>query len=112
MFHAEDLTIVTTEHNIAEVIEYLPEFARRYGLDENVLRETVHLLPVEVYAKAQYASHLVAAKLLIGHRDEDDVHLVALALMLQVPVWTNDRDFSNFKRGVYTTATLLKVLGV
>ena len=52
-----------------------------------------------------------ASKRLSG-RDEDDVELLALALKLEIPIWSNDRDFRHAEIEVYTTARLLKKLGI
>jgi predicted nucleic acid-binding protein len=107
-----DLIVVTTDVNRAEVEEYLPEFAERYGLAEDLLHETLLLLPIEWYDADEYGSHVDQARRFIGDRDEDDVPLAALALKLGIPVWSNDRDFENFPHGVFTTAKLLKILGM
>jgi len=47
---------------------------------------------------------------LIGERDPDDVDLLALALKLDIPIWTNDRDFEKTGVATYTTAQLLSLL--
>lgn len=110
MFEYDGLTVVTTEQNVAEVREYVPVFAARYVLPEELLLEALELLPIEVYAESEYADKLTAAQELLGWRDEDDVALAALALSLDIPIWSNDRDYENFPTGVFTTATLLKAL--
>ena len=46
------MIVVTTEHNVAEVRQYLPEFAARYELPEELLQETLGLLPTTVYVKS------------------------------------------------------------
>ena len=112
VFATPGFTIVTTDENVSEVLEYVPEFAARYGLPEETLVETLALLPIEVYSKRDYASHLFEARALMADRDPDDIPLAALALKLGVPVWSNDRHFQDFPNGVFTTARLLKVLGV
>lgn len=112
VFRSTELIVVTTEHNVAEVREYLPEFAARYELPEELLHETLGLLPITVYAAHEYAGALPAARDLVAKRDEDDVALAALALTLRIPIWSNDRDYEKFSTGVFSTATLLKILGV
>ena len=42
----------------------------------------------------------------------DDVHILALAIQLKVPVWSNDSDFEGVGVEWYTTAQLLKKLGI
>jgi predicted nucleic acid-binding protein len=110
VFENSELIVVTTEQNIAEVQEYIPEFAERYQLAEELLLEVLELLPITIYAADHYADELAAARQLLAERDEDDVALAALALKLRIPIWSNDRDYEHFPTGVFTTATLLKVL--
>ena len=43
-------------------------------------------------------------------RDEDDVELLALALKMKLPVWSNDSDYKNAGTEVYAAARLLKKL--
>ena len=110
VFTKPGLIVVTTEHNIAEVREYLPKFAERYDLPLQVLLEVLELLPITVYAEPEYADEIAAAHELMAHRDPDDVVLAALALYLQIPIWSNDRDYEYYPLGVITTAKLLKML--
>jgi predicted nucleic acid-binding protein len=107
-----DLVVVTTEVTLGEVHKYIPEFARRYGLDIDELHEVADNLPVLRYKEPAYRSHLAQARHHLGHRDPDDVALGALALKLNVPVWSNDNDLRELPLTVYTTAMLLRVLGL
>lgn len=110
--NAPDLLVVTTEVVLAEVHEYLPEFAARYGFEVDALHEAAELLPVERYSESDYVTHVREATNYLGHRDPDDVHLAALALKLEVPIWSNDRDMTELPLRVFTTAQLLKALGM
>ncbi|HEV7487623.1 MAG TPA: PIN domain-containing protein [Thermoanaerobaculia bacterium] len=112
VLHKTGLVVVTTEENVAEVLTYLPEFVGRTGFSEERLHQIFAALPIEIFPKAAYASHLFQARSLLAARDPDDVPLAALALKLDIPVWSNDRDFDGFPTGVYPTAKLIKVLGV
>ncbi len=109
--NAPDLVIATTEVAIEEVHEHVGEFAERYDLDVDVLHTAIEVLPVERYSEIDYSSHVKEAQRLIEERDPDDVHVVALALMLGIPIWSNDSDFRDLPIEVYTTAKLLKILG-
>ena len=93
-----------------EVREYLPRFAEKYDLPLELLVEVLELLPITIYAEHEYADEIAAAHDLLAHRDPDDVALAALALHLQIPIWSNDRDYEHFPLGVITTAKLLKML--
>jgi predicted nucleic acid-binding protein len=71
------------------------------GLDS--LRALVEEVPEEVTASVQ-----AAALQLIGRRDPDDWPIVAAALVLDCPIWTEDRDF--FGMGIPTwTSDLVDV---
>jgi len=63
-----------------------------------------------VYERAFYNSKLPEAHELIGKRDPGDVDLLALALKLNIPVWTNDKGFETTGAKTYTTARLLSLL--
>lgn len=106
----EELVVVTTEHNISEIVEYLPVFAKRYALPEDLLLQSLALLPVEVHSERSYSSEIPRARTLLADRDPDDIDLAALALKLQIPIWSNDRDYEHFPLGSFTTAQLLKML--
>ncbi|HXA20135.1 MAG TPA: PIN domain-containing protein [Thermoanaerobaculia bacterium] len=112
VFATPELMVVTTDENVAEVLEYVLEFAARYRLPEETLLDALALLPIMVYSKRDYSTHIFEARALMADRDPDDIPLAALALKLGVPVWSNDRHFEDFPNGVFTTARLLKVLGV
>ena len=110
VFSQGGLEIVTTEFNLAEVAEYLPRLAARWRIPVETYQATLGMLPLVSFPESGYVSRMEEAKGLIA--DPDDIHLAALALKLGVPVWSNDRDFERFPGGVYTTARLLKVLGL
>jgi predicted nucleic acid-binding protein len=84
----------------------------RYGFEEELILEALELLPVDFHSERDYVRSLPEARAFLGERDPDDVALAALALALEVPIWSNDRDYEGFRFGVYTTARLLKALGV
>jgi predicted nucleic acid-binding protein len=104
------LLVVTTEANLAEVQEYLPFMSDAYGLDLLEVQEAQAALPVRIYNAAWYRSRIPEAKRYLQDRDPDDVALAALALKLQIPIWSNDRDFEGMPIEIYPTAKLLKAL--
>ena len=112
VFDAPGLAIVTTDATLVEVYEYWPLFARRYGLSIEVVYKTLEHLPLRLYEGWEYHSHLDEARSYIGRRDPDDIALAALALKLDIPVWTNDNDFRELPLPIYTTAQLLRALGL
>jgi predicted nucleic acid-binding protein len=95
-----------------EVFEYLPSLAKKKRLELDTLLLACAALPVTVVERAEYQDKLPTAKRRIGKRDPDDVDVLALALVLEVPVWSNDNDFEDAGVVWYTTAELLKTLGI
>jgi len=110
VFLKGDIEIVTTQFNIDEVREYLSVIAGKYDLAEEILESQLKLLPLKIYTQDYYKSFLPIASKIISQRDMDDIELLALAMKLKVPIWSNDRDFTSFDVKVYTTAKLLKVI--
>jgi predicted nucleic acid-binding protein len=100
--------IFTTRFNYDEVRQYLPRLASKYGLSPDVLLLQLALLPLKVKSEKFYARNVEKAASLIGNRDDDDIHLLALALTLSAPVWSNDRHFANLPVSCRTTAQILK----
>ncbi|MCM3875044.1 MAG: PIN domain-containing protein [Thermoanaerobaculia bacterium] len=109
---APGLRVVTTQVTLAEVHRYLPMMAAKYGLDLEKLERDLKLLPLQVFSESQYRSRLAEAGRHLGKRDPDDVGLAALALKLEIPIWSNDRDFEELPLIAYSTARLLKILGL
>jgi predicted nucleic acid-binding protein len=110
VFTRTDLIVSTTEEAFEEIHEHVEELAELYKLDVDTLHVAVEVLPVERYSESDYISHLTEARKLIDQRDPDDAHIVALALKLGVPIWSNDGDFRGLPIVVHTTAQVLKIL--
>jgi len=106
-----DLTdVVTTVAALDEVNEYAEPLARKLRLPLGTVLLAVATLPVTVVDRDEYAASLREAERRIGRRDPDDIDTLALALHLDAPVWSNDRDFEGAGVEWYTTARLLKTL--
>lgn len=88
---------LTTERTIWEVRKYFPLLATRTGLTETVLLETLERLPIATVPPEQYHHALPGARALIERRDPKDVEILALALGMQIPLWSNDRDFEGMR---------------
>ena len=106
------LHVVTTDWTVSEAVEHLPEVAVRRDLSVRRLLGTFERLPVTIYSPAQYAAAMPRALRLMAERDRDDADLLALALTLSVPIWSNDSHLAGLPVAVYPTAVILKVLGV
>ncbi|OGW40764.1 MAG: hypothetical protein A2Y97_08270 [Nitrospirae bacterium RBG_13_39_12] len=110
IFLKEDVEIITTQFNVDEVREYLSVIAEKYEFSEEILESQLKLLPLSVYPLHFYEDFILKASQKLSGRDEDDIELLALAIKLKIPVWSNDNDFKNLGIEVYTTAKLLKIL--
>jgi predicted nucleic acid-binding protein len=110
--HPKVSEIFTTEHTMAEVEEYVPVLARKKGLPVDVLILAAAALPVRIVERTEYAKRLPGALRQIGRRDPDDADLLALALHLKIPVWSNDKDFKVAGVELFTTEDLLRRLGI
>lgn len=108
----EDIQVLATAFTLAEVYEYLEEVGRAKRLPLDRLLLVVAALPVHVIARDTYATQMKEAERRIAQRDPDDVDTLALALHEKAPVWSNDDDFKDTGVEWYTTAELLKRLGI
>lgn len=100
----------TTQFNADEVLEYLPGMAKKYDLPDDLVLLQWHLLPMLVHQQYEYILHLDEARLALSKRDPDDAHPLALAMELDLPLWTNDKDLSGHGVECLTTAVLISRL--
>jgi len=112
LIHAQIGEVFTTQHTFAEVEEYALVLARKRRLASDVLLLAVAALPVTIVTRVAYAKRMAEASKRIGSRDPDDVDLLALALHLRVPIWSNDKDFEKLNVDLFTTERLLRHLGI
>jgi len=104
--------VYTPAVTLGEVQQYVAVLARKRRLSFDVLLLALAALPVTVVDRAEYVRKIAEATRRLGGRDPDDVDVLALALHLRLPVWSNDDDFRQTGVEWFTTATLLKRLGV
>ena len=110
--HEEIEGVFTTEKTFREVEEYAAQLAHKRRLAPDMLLLAVATLPVSIVAPVSYAASLPRARRLIGKRDPDDIEILALALHLKLPLWSNDNDFEETGIEWYTTAELLSKLRI
>lgn len=93
---------VTTAVALEEVREHLPAILKTRGVEAADFQDVLETLPalVEVLPAEIYRGALPEALLRLTKQDVDDAHLLALALTLACPIWSEDRDF--FGVGVVT----------
>lgn len=89
----------------AEAEKYITEVAERRGLDSKLAKSILEhvsriVLPVD---QALYQGHENLARERIERRDPHDWPVVAVALLLDIPVWTEDQDFFGSGVSIWTT---------
>ena len=110
--HSSVEEVLTTTTVFAEVEEYAAVLGHKRKIPEETVMLAVASLPVSIVAREVYARSIAQARKQIEKRDPDDVELLALTLHFKVPLWSNDNDFEESGVERYTTAELLKKLGV
>jgi predicted nucleic acid-binding protein len=108
--HPEIDEVLTAELTLAEVEKYAPILAKKKRLSLEALLLAIAALPVTVVEQGVYSPSLPQARKLIASRDPDDVGILALALHMNLPLWSNDNDFEKAGIEWYTTAELLRKL--
>ena len=103
--YAEHVCFFTPDACVSSAQEYLPDLARRRGWPED---EGLLLLArvcdwIEIVDSALYVHCEEDARARMVGRDEDDWPVAAVALALDCPIWTEDRDF--FGTGIATWTT-------
>ena len=106
--YAPVVTFLTIEEAFEDAATYLPEVLSRRGLAAiethaafqklDSLRRIFHVIPNEILAHLEPTTR----ERLKG-RDEDDWPYLALALLFDCPLWTEDRDFFGCSIPLWTT---------
>ncbi len=98
-FYTPDLCFQDAEKYLPIILE------KRHNIDTDLamdiltqISQIVSLLDEDLYSQFE-----VAAKKRIASKDEDDWPVIAAALFLNCPIWTEDKDF--FGTGVATWET-------
>ncbi len=103
--YCEKVTFFVPEAAYAEAEEHLPRLVIQRGGDPEkalaLLRALTHL--VELIGSDVYGGFEAEALERLGQRDPEDWPILASALALRCPIWTEDSDF--FGCGVATWAS-------
>ena len=106
--NADHISFYTTLFNFKEVEKYIPTLAAKRSLPLDDLYLALSTLPISVCDVEFYKDTLKKAESLIGDRDQDDIHLLRLALKLSCPIWSNDKDFDDVGIKIYSTLALIR----
>lgn len=86
-----------------EVARHLPGLAAKRGLDEEQLLAALQVMPIQWKPTADYDDQREEAEKRIAEGDPDDWPTVALALKLDLSVWSQDKDLTVAGLEVFTT---------
>lgn len=103
----------TTVNTFNEVLEYLPYLSSKQNISMEYALTTLDQLLIRIHPPDYFSETFHEAWTRIHKKDEDDVPLLALALKLNCPIWTNNiRHFLGSGVELYTTENLLKRLNI
>lgn len=109
--HAATVDFLAPDTAFDEARRHLPTILRARG--HTGIRETATLAALDAVADivtavpaSSYESLRAAALARIGPRDPDDWQVLACALLLSCPIWTEDRDFFGTGVATWTTASV------
>jgi predicted nucleic acid-binding protein len=103
--HAGEVSFFAPDVAYADARKYLPTLLKKRGASPQAALTVLDLLEpiVRPMALELYTSHQEAALQRIAARDADDWPILACAMALKCPVWTEDADF--FGSGIATWTT-------
>jgi predicted nucleic acid-binding protein len=101
---------VAAEAVAVEIARHVPRLAKQRRLDPALLLAALQVMPVEWKPAADYDNRREEAEHRIAARDPDDWPTVAIALKLDLPVWSQDKDLTAAGLEVFTTGDLLDAL--
>jgi predicted nucleic acid-binding protein len=100
----------STQAVAEEIARHLPHLAAKRGLDEAQLLAALQVMPIKWKPATDYEDQREEAEKRMAERDPDDWPTVALALTLDLPVWSQDKDLTVAGLEVFTTGDLLDAL--
>lgn len=103
--HHPHAKFFTPEICFEEARKHLPAVLKKRGIDPLHVLETLDHLPtlVQPVKATSYRSLEKTARNRIRSRDEDDWPVLALALSLNLPIWTEDQDLFGVGIATWTT---------
>jgi predicted nucleic acid-binding protein len=111
--HADTVKFFAPDVAYADARKYLPALLKKRGVDPipamlvlDALERIVHPVDMEVYGGLQQQ-----ALRRIEMRDADDWPVLACAMVLGCPVWTEDADFFGTGVATWTTDRIALFLG-
>jgi predicted nucleic acid-binding protein len=103
--YESDVSFYSPDVCFEDARAYVPSVAKRRRLDVTATLAVLDQLEkiVEAVDRSLYEVHEVAARNRMASRDIEDWPIMATAMLLDCPIWTEDQDF--FGSGVATWTT-------
>jgi len=99
----------TPEICVEDALKYIPPIAQRKRLDPDVSEANFRQLMrscLNIVDRNFYEEFEQRARARIASRDADDWPVVATALLLNAPIWTEDQDFFGTGIATWTSARI------
>ncbi|HEY3824950.1 MAG TPA: PIN domain-containing protein [Bryobacteraceae bacterium] len=111
--YAETVTFFVPESALSEAQEHLATLVTRRGGDPAKALRLLHAMVglVDLVGLDIYGGHETEARKRIGFRDPDDWPILASALALGCPIWTEDSDFFGCGVATWTSNSIEIFLG-
>lgn len=111
LLYSGKFSFIKIEHATWEVKKYIPELSKASGFPKSELFYAFERYPITSMSPVMYDEKRKQAEDLMAHRDPKDVDILALALKLNTPLWTNDKAFQDLPEvEILTTAAMLAKL--
>jgi predicted nucleic acid-binding protein len=103
--YSNSVRFIAPRAAFAEVEEHLPSLLAKRGIPASVGAAVLQTIAavIQIVDEDLYGAFAEAAKLRLAKRDADDWPMLATALALGCPIWTEDSDF--FGAGIATWTT-------
>ncbi len=110
--YRDEVAVCYPDRCFEEARRNLPRIAASRHLDVNELIRLLELLrgPILAVKEELYREEERAATGCIDHDDRNDWHVVAAALLLDCPIWTEDYHFFGLGLRTWTTANIERFL--
>jgi len=101
----DQVTFFTPGSCIADARHYLPGILAKRGIDPAPALDVLDRLlrHIQCIEDEWLDDHAALAQARMGHRDPDDWPVLAAALSLTCPIWTQDMDFFGIGVATWTT---------
>jgi predicted nucleic acid-binding protein len=100
----------STLQTVVEIERNLPYISEKFKIPYSLLQSSLAVIPIKLHRLEDYVDSMEGAAKKIAPRDPKDVDILALAMALRCPIWTNDKDFDVSGVETMTTAEVLTFL--